>query len=315
VIGAGLLGTFLAYLFFRFDFPLKGILKSVAAVPLALPPLVGVIAFLFLYGESGILPRALQSALGLESVPFSFEGLWAVWLVHVYSMYVYFYLFVSAALARLDRSVVDASQDLGASSVRTLIAVIIPITRPALTGAALLVFMISMASFTAPLLFAADEPFLTLQIFNYKTNGDLALSATVSTVLTAICLAFLILIEFGQRERRSSASKGAASPPVAVRGGVLQSGLLLIAAGLLLFLVLPIATVILISFVEEGTWTTQVFPTVYTAANYLSLVRDPSFAEPLVNSLSMASLATLANVAFGVAAALVIAKGRMPGRG
>jgi iron(III) transport system permease protein len=82
----------------------------------------------------------------------------------------------------------------------------------------------------------------------------------------------------------------------------------------LLFLLLPIATVFLISLVAEGSWTTQVFPTEYTTANYSALFKDPAFAEPLVNSLRMASLATLGNLAFGVAAGLVIAKGRLPGR-
>ena len=98
VVGAGVLGTALAYFFFRFSFPLRRFLMAVAAFPLALPPLVGVLAFLFLYGESGILPRGLQQLFGMEEVPFAFEGLWAVWLVHVYVFYVYFYLFVGAAL-------------------------------------------------------------------------------------------------------------------------------------------------------------------------------------------------------------------------
>mgnify|MGYP004234653399 CR=1 FL=1 len=73
-------------------------LGAVAALPLALPPLVGVLAFLFLYGESGMLPRALQAAFGLEAVPFAFGGIGAVLAVHVYVFYVYFYLFVGASL-------------------------------------------------------------------------------------------------------------------------------------------------------------------------------------------------------------------------
>ncbi|MDX1740015.1 MAG: hypothetical protein R3178_01930, partial [Rhodothermales bacterium] len=47
VLGAGVVGTFLAYLFYRFDLPLRRLLMAVAALPLALPPLVGVLAFLF----------------------------------------------------------------------------------------------------------------------------------------------------------------------------------------------------------------------------------------------------------------------------
>ncbi len=315
VLGAGGLGTALAYLFFRYAFPLRRTLMALAALPLALPPLVGVLAFLFLYGESGILPRSLQALLGLEEVPFAFEGLWAVWLVHVYSFYVYFYLFVTAALRGFDGSLLEASADLGASPWMTFRRVMLPLLRPALVSAALLVFMVSMASFTAPLLFAGTEPFLTLQIYNYKTNGNLDLSATVSVVLTAICLAFLVLIEWSGRRQAVGAAKGTAAPPLPVRRGWARALALAGAVGLLLFLLLPIATVLLISFAQEGAWTYQILPARYTVANYLDLFRDPDVLQPILNSLQMATLATLGNVLFGVAAALFIVKGRLPGRG
>ncbi|HMB94023.1 MAG TPA: iron ABC transporter permease [Rhodothermales bacterium] len=315
VVGAGLLGTTLAYLFFRYQFPLRRVLMAMAAFPLALPPLVGVLAFLFLYGESGILPRSLQNLFGLAEVPFAFEGLWAVWLVHVYSMYVYFYLFVTAALRTIDRSLLEASADLGASSFTAFRRVILPLLRPALVSAALLVFMISMASFTAPLLFAGTEPFLTLQIYNYKVNGDLALSATVSTVLTGICFAFLLLIEWTNRQRATGAAKGAAPPPLPVESGWARALALSGALVLVLFLLLPIATVVLISFAQEGSWTYQIIPARYTLANYGSLLSDPDVLSPILNSLRMATLATIGNIIFGVAAALVITKTKVPGRG
>ena len=316
VIGAGILGTALAYFFHRFLFPLRTTLMTVAALPLALPPLVGVLAFLFLYGESGMLPRGLQDLFSLAEVPFAFEGLWAVWLVHVYTMYVYFYLFVMSALGGIDRSLLEASADLGGSGVMTFRRVVLPQLHPALVGASLLVFMISMASFTAPLLFAGTENFLTLQIYNYKTNGNLELSAAVSSVLTLICLAFLLLLELGQRGRRTgTAAKGVAATARAVTGGWPRVAAVVVAVLILIALLLPIATVILISFAREGTWTYQILPSAYTFENYTLLFRDPDVFEPISNSLQMAALATTANVVFGVAAALYIAKGRVPGRG
>jgi len=315
VFGAGVLGTTLAYLFFRYDLPLRRTLMSLAALPLALPPLVGVLAFLFLYGESGILPRSLQALFGLSNVPFSFDGLWAVWLVHVYSMYVYFYLFVTAALRNLDRSLLEAAADLGAPPAMTFYRVILPMLRPSLVSASLLVFMISMASFTAPLLFAGTKNFLTLQIYNYKTNGDLNLSAAVSTVLTMICLAFLLLIEMGHRRHGAAGtSKGSSPTPLPVRSGAGRSTALLGALVLILFLLLPIATIFLISFVEEGSWTFQILPSHYTFQNYMSLFDDPEVLQPIVNSLRMAGLATAGNMLFGVAAALFITKTKSPGR-
>ncbi len=315
VLGAGVLGTTLAYLFFRYDFPMKRILVSVAAFPLALPPLVGVLAFLFLYGESGILPRGLQAVLGLKEAPFSIEGLSAVWFVHVYSLYVYVYLFVTAALRGLDTTLMQASADLGASSFTTFRRVILPFLRPALVGSSLLVFMISMASFTAPLLFAGSEPFLTLQIYNYKTNGNLEMSAAVSTLLTLICLAFLLFLELANRGRIGGAVKGTAPPIRPVRSG---PGRILALAGattLLLFLLLPVFTIVLVSFAQEGSWTFQILPQQFTFDNYLALFRDSAVLDPILNSLQMALLATGANVLFGVAAALYVTHGKLPGRG
>ncbi len=315
VLGAGVLGTGMAYGFYRFDFPFRKTLMAVAALPLALPPLVGVLAFLFLYGESGIIPRGLQVILGLDSVPFSFEGLPAVWLVHVYSFYVYFYLFVSAAFRNIDRSVIEASGDLGASGWTTFTRVLLPLLRPALVSASLLVFMISMASFTAPLLFAGTENSLTLQIYNYKTNGNLAMSAAIASLLTLICLAFLAMIEMDRKARTgSSASKGAGAPPIPLTSGWARSIVGVVGLTLLVVLLLPIAVVVLISFVQEGSWTYQVLPQAYTLANYGSLFSQADVFEPIRNSLVMATMATSANVVFGVAAALLITQGAIRGR-
>lgn len=313
VAGAGILGTGLAWLFYRYEFPLRRWLVSVAALPLALPPLVGVLAFLFLYGASGILPRLLQHFFGLSTIPFSFEGFTAVWLVHVYTQFVYFYLFVSAALQQLDGSLLEASADMGASGRYTFWRVVLPQLRPSLVSASLLVFMISMASFTAPLLFDGSGRYMTLQIFNYKTNGEREMAAAVSTVLTLICLIFLVLTEIKpQKIGTSSKGLGRMAKPV---GKGWRKGLALgLASVLLLFLVLPVATIVLVSFAEEGAWTTQILPSAYTLAHYSALFTDPTFAEPIRNSLFMAALATVANVIFGIAASLVIVKTKVRGR-
>jgi iron(III) transport system permease protein len=315
VVASGLIGTALAYAFYRYDFPLKNALVLLAAVPLALPPLVGVLAFLFLYGESGILPRLIQRLLSLDNVPFSFEGLWAVWLVHVYSMYVYFYLLGMASLRTLDRSSLEASADLGGGGIYTFRRVVVPHLRPALVGASVLVFMISMASFTAPLLFAGTEHFMTLQIYNYKLNGDLAMSAAVSSVLTIICLLFLALLEISSsRSTGKTVQKGLTPPPRIVAGGIMRLFAGAVSAAFVLFVALPIATVVLISFAKEGSWTFQLFPTAYTFNNYLSLFVDADVLDPVINSLTMATMATSANLVFGLVAALLIVHRALPFR-
>ena len=150
VILAAAIGIPLAFLFGRYDFPGRSVLGWLVALPAVLPPLVGVIAFLFLYGESGFVSLLLQRLLRLEEAPWTLHGAGAILLVHAYSMYVYFYLFTRSGLASLDASVLEAAGSLGAGRWRTLRRVVLPLLYPSLTGAALLTFMTSLASFSAP---------------------------------------------------------------------------------------------------------------------------------------------------------------------
>ena len=57
VLLSALVGVPLAFLFSRYEFPGRVLFGALAALPVLLPPLVGVISFLFLYGESGIVTR------------------------------------------------------------------------------------------------------------------------------------------------------------------------------------------------------------------------------------------------------------------
>ncbi len=165
VVLAGVIGVPLALFFHPFDVPGRRLLGALAALPVLLPPLVGVIAFLFLAGESGILTRSVQLLFGLDAPPWRLAGAPAIVFVHAYTMYVYFYLFVLAGLARLDQSMSEASASLGAGRWRTFRAVTLPLLTPSLPAASLLVFMTSMASFSAPSVFGGGFRVLTTQIY------------------------------------------------------------------------------------------------------------------------------------------------------
>src|SRR5215213_1406219 len=78
VVAATAIGLPLAFLLTRFDFRGRRTLSAIATLPAALPPLVGVVAFLFLYGESGVITRSIQRVLGLEKAPWSFTGIPAI---------------------------------------------------------------------------------------------------------------------------------------------------------------------------------------------------------------------------------------------
>lgn len=314
VVLAAALGVPLAFLFARYRFPGRRLLGALAALPVLLPPLVGTIAFLFLYGETGFFTRGVQLLLGMDSAPWRLSGPWAILLVHAYTMYVYFYLFAAAGLARLDAGYAEAAAALGAGRWTTLRRVTLPMLAPALGGAALLVFMTSMASFSAPYVFGGGFRVLTTQIYASKLNGETGLVAVEAVVLALASLLFLALLQRYEAGREyTGAGRGLGAAPTA--GGKPSTAAAVLAYLGVLFLLLPHATVLLISLVPEGTWTTQLFPPDYSLRNYTGLFADRDRLLPILNSLQMATVATVANVAFAFAAAYLLARRAFRGRG
>ena len=309
---AGMIGIPLAVLVTRYDFPGRRMLAGVIALPAVLPPLVGVVAFLFLYGESGFVARAVQALLRLDEAPWRLEGAAAVLLVHAYSMYVYFYLFTRAALLSLDGSMLEAAASLGAGRWRTIRRVVFPALKPALAAGALLTFMTSLASFSAPYVFGGGFRVMTTQIVSTRLNGETALAMVETVSLTL--LALLALVVFRGAERDLGGSKGTPPAPARLRSAWLRRGIATLAWGLGIVLLLPHLTLLVVSFVPLGTWTTEAVPPAWTLANYATLVRDPVRLRPLLNSLWLATAATVASVAISILAAALVVRHRVRGR-
>lgn len=293
VVLAGVIGVPLAFVFERLEFPGRRLLGALVALPVVMPPLVGVIAFLFLYGESGIVPRVIGVVLGLDRSPWRLHGAGAILLVHAYSMYVYFYLFSRAGLARLDESMVEAAASLGASRWETLRRVTVPLLRPQIAAAALLTFMTSLGSFSAPYIFGGGFRVMTTQIVNTKLNGQMELAMVQTASLAVVAFIGLWLLQ-RTRGTRSVAVMSKGQPPKAqvIRRPLARWTAAGLGWALAAVLLLPHATLILVSLVPLGSWTTQIFPPAYTVGNYVALVSEPERLRPLVNSLWMASVAT-----------------------
>ena len=316
VILAAVIGIPLAFLFGRYDFPGRSVLGWLVALPAVLPPLVGVIAFLFLYGESGFISLLLQRVFRLEEAPWTLQGGGAILLVHAYSMYVYFYLFTRSGLASLDASALEAAASLGAGRWRTLRRVVLPLLYPSLAGAALLTFMTSLASFSAPYIFGGGFRVMTTQIVATRLNGDNELAMIETVSLTLIALAGLWLLRAPRAlDNVAGGRKGTAPIRIRVRRRSVRFGLALVGWGLALMLLLPHLTLLLVSFVPLGTWTTEPVPPAYTWRNYLTLIEDPVRARPLLNSIWLACISTLAAVGIALMAGLLTVRRRVRGRG
>ncbi len=314
VIASLAIGIPLAFLLTRFEFRGRRVLSAFATLPAALPPLVGVIAFLFLYGESGVVTRGVQRLFGLSRAPWTLTGVWAIVFVHAYTMYVYVFLFVSAGLERYDTSLDEAASGLGASRARRLARVTLPLLTPSIVGSMLLVFMSALGSFSAPYIFGGGIRVLSTQILTSKLNGAMGLAYVETSMLALTAVAGLLLMRRVERRREyAMAGKGrAARAPV--RSGRWRVAAPVLAAVAVVFLILPHAMVVLVSFARDGTWTTQVLPPQYTLDNFRRLAVDPDLWQPIANSVSMAAIATAANVVFGFLAAYLLVLTRAPGR-
>jgi iron(III) transport system permease protein len=303
-------GIPLAFLFERYTFPARRVFAVFAALPLVLPPLVGTVAFIFLCSESGILARLVQLVFHLEQSPWSLRGWPALLLFHTYTMYPFFYVLTGAGLTRIDAALAEAARSLGASRTRVLTRVLLPQLTPSLIAAALLTFMTSMASFSAPLLFGGGVRVLTLEIYTARQRGDVSLAITETVILAAISLSALFFFQRyeGTRKFAAAAMKGSTKKRQPIARG--RSRGLAIACGVLfsLLLVLPVATLLLVSFAREGNWTTQTLPTAYTFANYVKIFSDSRASEVFLNSLSMSAIAAGAALLWSFCLAALIAR-------
>lgn len=312
---AAALGVPLAFLFEGFEFPGRRVLGALVALPAVLPPLVGVIAFLFLYGESGFAARAVQRLLGLAHAPWHLEGAGAILLVHAYSMYVYFYLLTRAGLARLDASMLEAAEALGAGRWTVLRRVTLPLVRSSLVGAALLTFMTALGSFSAPYVFGGGFRVMPTQIIASRLNGNGALAMVETVALALVALAVLLLL--GRTEGDDvlvALGKGTAPRRRQLR----TTGARAIAAcagwALAVLLLLPHLTLVLVSLVPYATWTTQALPPVLSLVNYQRLFGESERLRPLLNSLWMAAASTAGALVVALAAGWLIVRRRVATR-
>src|SRR5262245_54534084 len=82
VITAAVTGIFLAVLLKRWDFPLRKVCEVLVLVPIALPPLMGVEAFVLLYGIGGTFPQLLARLFHTNQDRFALDGITGVLRVH-----------------------------------------------------------------------------------------------------------------------------------------------------------------------------------------------------------------------------------------
>jgi iron(III) transport system permease protein len=298
VFGAALVGVPLAFLLSVQRVAGRRMARGLALVPLAMPPLVGAVSFFFLFTESGVVPRLIHLLPGLTNVEIRIEGMIAIVAIHAHAFAVFFFTFVEDALSSVEQGEVDAARSLGAGGWRIVVRVLLPHTVPALRRAAVVVFVASLASFSAPLLFGGGMRFLTTEIYAAKVNGEPARAAANAVLLT---LASLVVVPIARA--RSLSGRGAGRTMKLNVAPRIRRFLSVAVWGIVAALLIPPVMLLVLSLHREGSWTTQILPTAYGFESFRMLCSGGSPFRSLGTSIFLAIGATALTmlVAWGVA--------------
>lgn len=161
------LGLPAAYIFGRYTFPGKSLLRVLTTLPFILPTVVVAAAFNALIGPRGWINLGLMNLFDLPAPPLQMlNSLPAILIAHVFYNTTIVIRVVGSAWSQLDPRMEQASRVLGATPLKTLREVTLPLLRPAILAAGLLVFMFDFTSFGVILLLGGPQ-FATLEVEIY----------------------------------------------------------------------------------------------------------------------------------------------------
>jgi thiamine transport system permease protein len=247
-----------AYLFGRFQFKGKRILRALTGVPFVMPTLVVAAGFYALLGPSGIVNQFLMAWLGLEIPPLHFvNSFGAILTAHVFYNTTIVLRVVGDYWSRLDPRLENAARILGAGRWQTLREITLPLLLPAIAAAALLVFIFDFTSFGVVLILGGPQ-FSTLEVeIYYQTVSLFNLPLAASLALLQIGFTLLLTVIYTRIAARINqplelSARKFAQKKLAKRSEKWTAGGLIVV--LLVFLISPLAALGIrsISGLSEG---------------------------------------------------------------
>ena len=276
----------------------RGFLRFAYSTPLIFVSVAAATGYGFVYGQTGALTRLLQAAW--PALPNDwFSGTLAVVFAHSFLLTSFHFLFLRAAIRRVDYSTVEAARDLGASNMETFVKVVLPVLLPTIFATTLLVTYKSLGSFAIPAVLGGrrfdmvSELILTL---NSLRRPDMAAMLSIGLGLAAIlCIAAMQYVE-----RRGSYIGGAKTPVPIERIRISNPAVNVMVHTAAYFIavvqLVPVALVILFSFAPARSIGTEVLPDYLTLQNYITVFSQSTAFIPLRNSLLMGGSAIVAGI-------------------
>lgn len=293
-------------------FAIKGskLLDAAFHTPLIYGGISLVAGYNYIYSSNGFVTKLLVELFPRMN-PKWFTGFVGVLFVHSFSMTIYHILFVKAAFKKVDYSTIEACQSLGGSKAAAFFKVALPVVKPALFSATVLLCLMALNSFAAPsLLGGRDFYMINSMILSLNSIGSKDLAALLSLLLGFTCI--LLMIFMKRLERRGNYVSVSKVPTklrkTKIRNPILNILTHLGAYALFIVYVLPILAIVLFSFSDVQTIVDQTFPKRLTIHNYIHVFASREAIRPFLNSVKLSLLAVVMVLFICVVSSLAIHK-------
>lgn len=194
-----LIGYPTAYFISRCSDKVRNLLILVITLPMWINMLVRTYAWIGILSDGGIL-QTLFEMLGLGSPQLLYtEG--AVLLGMVYNFVPFMILQINTALSKMDKSLLEASADLGANRFHTFWKIVFPLSLPGVISGITLVFLPAVSSFFIPKLLGGGQYFLIGNVIEnqFITVGEWNFGSAISVIMAIIMMISMYLVRYVEK--------------------------------------------------------------------------------------------------------------------
>jgi len=301
------LGVFLAWAVERTNMPLRRVVTPVMVIVFATPSLFLALGWEMLANNpAGLLNKGFVAAFGTSSGPFDVNTWPGLIGVNVLKTSAIVYLLMIGPMRAMDHSLIEASRSAGASTRRTIFRIEIPLLAPAISGVAMLTFVVMLSVLDVPLLIGVPGNIFvySTQIFNYiaATAPPAYNSASAMSMLLMVVIVVLLIIQRSLLRKRAFvtiAGKQRASSRVDL-GGWRWLCLGVAVLYTLAALVLPVGQILIGSFQPVfgvyGHWTLE---------NFRYVASTPELRHAIANTFEIGVVAGFCAALLAVAISYV----------
>jgi iron(III) transport system permease protein len=307
------LGTALAYLLVRTDMPGKRVIGPLILAPMFISSIVIAFGFVVMFGPVGFASTAANDILGF--VPWNIYSIEAVIIIAGLTHIPHVYLYTSASLKGVASDLDEAARVLGATTLQAARRVTIPVIRPAIAYAMVLVCFLGFELFGLPLILSEPQGEQVLATYLYGITNILGVpSYQLMAVVVVVLIVISLPLVFAQRMLLQKTERF-----ITVRGKVgrtrqVQLGnykwiaFALVVAWLVITVGMPIIGLALRSLVTSWGVGISIFDSL-TLENYRQLATYPNVVRAITNTILLSVIGGAAAVAVYTAIALCMRDG------